>query len=98
MVQFACVRQRHVFQVPRRIEHIFFWRVKDRDNEQGREQTAQAIRAKIEGVRRNPGLLHLEAGVPFSRSETAYDGLSIPNSSCVRRSTDIRLTRRTRKS
>lgn len=56
------------------IEHIVIWRVKDRGNEQTRAQTTRAIKARLEGLRgRIPGLLHIEAGGDFSRSETAYD-------------------------
>lgn len=56
------------------IKHIVIWRVKDRENEQTRAQITRAIKAKLEGLRgRIPGLLHIEAGCDFSRSETAYD-------------------------
>ena len=56
------------------IKHIVIWRVKDRQNEQTQDETARAIKAKLEGLRgRIPGLLHIEAGTDFCRSETAYD-------------------------
>src|SRR3954466_8970705 len=56
------------------IKHIVFWRLKDRENEQSREENARAIKAKIEGLRgKIPGLLHIEAGIDFERSDTACD-------------------------
>ena len=44
------------------IKHIVIWRVKDRQNEQTRDQAARTTKAKPEGLRgRLPGLLHIEA-------------------------------------
>jgi quinol monooxygenase YgiN len=56
------------------IKHIVFWRLKDRENPQLREESARAIKQKIEGLRgRIPGLLHIEAGIDFNQSDTACD-------------------------
>jgi quinol monooxygenase YgiN len=56
------------------IKHIVFWRLKNREDAHGREETARAIKQKIEGLRgRIPGLLHIEAGIDFSQSETSCD-------------------------
>jgi quinol monooxygenase YgiN len=56
------------------IKHIVFWRLKNRDDASTREQDAHAIKAKIEGLRgRIPGLLHIEAGIDFSQSDTSSD-------------------------
>lgn len=56
------------------VKHIVFWRVKGRDIDETREQTAQAIKAKIDGLRgRIPGMIHIEGAVDFNRGETAYD-------------------------
>jgi hypothetical protein len=56
------------------IKHIVFWRVKGREDGQSREETARAIKEKIDGLRgRIPGMLHIEGGVDFSDSETSGD-------------------------
>lgn len=56
------------------IKHIVFWRLNNRENEASREENARAIKAKIEGLRgKIPGLLHIEGGIDFNRSETACD-------------------------
>jgi quinol monooxygenase YgiN len=56
------------------IKHIVFWRLKNREDAGSREETARAIKQKIEGLRgRIPGLLHIEAGIDFSQSETSCD-------------------------
>jgi len=56
------------------IKHIVFWRLKNREDAQGREESARAIKEKIESLRgRVPGLLHIEAGIDFNQSETACD-------------------------
>ena len=50
------------------IKHIVLWTLKNRENEQDREETAAAIKQKIEGMRgKIPGLLHIEGGVDFTR-------------------------------
>jgi hypothetical protein len=56
------------------IKHIVFWRLKNRDNVQTRDETARAIKQKIDAMRgRIPGLLHIEGGVDFSRTADSYD-------------------------
>jgi Stress responsive A/B Barrel Domain len=56
------------------IKHIVLWTLKNRENEQNREETAAAIKRKIEGMRgRIPGLLHIEGGVDFTRSADSWD-------------------------
>ena len=51
------------------IKHIVFWTLKNRESEQNREETAAAIKQRIEAMRgRIPGLLHIEGGVDFTRS------------------------------
>ena len=53
---------------------IVFWRLKNRENEQNREESARAIKQKIEGLKgRIPGLLHIEAGIDFNKSDTACE-------------------------
>jgi len=56
------------------IKHIVFWRLKNREDEASRDENARAIKQKIEGLRgKIPGLLHIEAGIDFNRSDTACD-------------------------
>jgi stress responsive alpha/beta barrel protein len=56
------------------IKHIVFWRLKNRENEQTREETARAIKQKIEGMRgKIPGLLRIEGGVDFTRTADSCD-------------------------
>jgi len=56
------------------IKHIVFWTLKNLENEQSRQQTAAAIKEKIDGMRgRIPGLLHIEGGVDFTRSADSCD-------------------------
>jgi hypothetical protein len=56
------------------IKHIVLWTLKNRENEQSRDETAVAIKGKIEAMRgRIPGLLHIEGGVDFSRSADSWD-------------------------
>jgi hypothetical protein len=56
------------------IKHIVLWTVNNRDNQQTREETAAAIKQKIEAMRgRIPGLLHIEGGVDFTRSADSWD-------------------------
>jgi hypothetical protein len=56
------------------IKHIVLWTLKNRENEQNREETAAAIKGKIEGMRgRIPGLLHIEGGVDFTKSADSWD-------------------------
>ena len=56
------------------IKHIVLWTLKNRENEQNREETAAAIKQKIEGMRgRIPGLLHIEGGIDFTGSGDSWD-------------------------
>jgi hypothetical protein len=56
------------------IKHIVLWTVKNRENEQNREETVAAIKKRIEGMRgRIPGLLHIEGGIDFTRSADSWD-------------------------
>jgi hypothetical protein len=56
------------------IKHIALWTLKNRENQQSREETAVAIKQKIEGMQgRIPGLLRIEGGVDFTRSDNSWD-------------------------
>jgi hypothetical protein len=56
------------------VKHIVLWTLKNRENQQNREETAAAIKQRIEGMRgRIPGLLHIEGGVDFTRSADSWD-------------------------
>lgn len=56
------------------IKHIVLWTLKNRENQQTHEETAVAIKQKIEGMRRRiPGLLHIEGGVDLTRSADSWD-------------------------
>jgi hypothetical protein len=56
------------------IKHIVCWRLKNRDDAAGREQTANAIKEKIEAMRgRIPGLLRIEGGVDISGTPDSCD-------------------------
>jgi hypothetical protein len=56
------------------IKHIVLWTLKNRENEKNREETAAAIKGKIENMRgRIPGLIHIEGGVDFTKSADSWD-------------------------
>ena len=56
------------------IKHIVIWRLKNREHEQSRDETASAIKQKIEGMRgKIPGLLRIEGGVDFTRTADSCD-------------------------
>jgi hypothetical protein len=56
------------------IKHIVIWTLKNRDNEKQREETARAIKQKIEGMcGKIPGLLRIEGGVDFGRTKDSCD-------------------------
>ena len=56
------------------IKHIVFWRLNNREDHKGREENARAIKERIDAMRgKIPGLLHIEGGVDFNRSEAACD-------------------------
>jgi hypothetical protein len=53
------------------IKHIVLWTLKNRENQQTRQETAAAIKEKIDGM--IPGLLHIEGGVDFTKSADSWD-------------------------
>src|SRR5215208_1985793 len=56
------------------IKHIVLWTLKNRENVQNLEETAAAIKQKIEAMQgKIPGLLHIEGGVDFTRSADSWD-------------------------
>ena len=56
------------------IKHIVIWTLKNREDEKQREDTARAIKQKIEAMRgKIPGLLRIEGGVNFSRTADSCD-------------------------
>ena len=56
------------------IKHIVLWTLKNRVNQRSRQETAAAIKEKIEGMRgRIPGLLHIEGGIDFTKSADSWD-------------------------
>ena len=56
------------------IKHIVIWRLKNREDEQSRDETASAIKQRIEGMRgKIPGLLRIEGGVDFTRTADSCD-------------------------
>jgi len=55
------------------IKHIVMWQVNAVDGG-SKEETARVIKAGIDGLQGEiPGLLRIEGGVDFNRSEMAYD-------------------------
>ena len=56
------------------VKHIVFWRLKDEADGAGKAENALKVKMALEALRgRVPGLLHLEVGVGFGRSEADYD-------------------------
>jgi hypothetical protein len=56
------------------IKHIVFWRLKDREDEQKRRETARALKLRIDAMRgRIPGLLRIEGGIDFSGTASSCD-------------------------
>jgi hypothetical protein len=56
------------------IKHIVIWTLKNREDEKQREETARAIKQKIEDMRgKIPGLMNIEGGVDFSRTSNSCD-------------------------
>ena len=56
------------------INHIVLWTLTNREIEQSRQETAAAIKEKIDGMRgRIPGLPHIEGGVDFTKSADSWD-------------------------
>jgi hypothetical protein len=56
------------------IKHIVFWKLKDGAHGNSREVNARLIKEKLEALRGViPGLLKIEVGVDFSKSEQSAD-------------------------
>jgi hypothetical protein len=56
------------------VKHIVFWRLKETAEGAGKVENAGKVKASLESLRgRIPGLLHIEVGIDFNRSEAAYD-------------------------
>jgi len=56
------------------IKHIVFWKLKDQANGLPKEENARLIKEKLEALRGViPGLLRIEVGFDFSKSEQSSD-------------------------
>jgi len=56
------------------IKHIVLWRLKDTADGRGRAETAALIKARLEALRGVvPGLVKIEVGIDFSKSEQSSD-------------------------
>jgi quinol monooxygenase YgiN len=56
------------------VKHIVFWRLKPTAHGNSKETNARLIKEKLEALRgRVPGLLRIEVGLDFSRSEQSGD-------------------------
>lgn len=56
------------------VKHIVFWKLKDQAEGASREENAREVKARLEALRgKIPGLLRLEVGIDFNRSDAAYD-------------------------
>ena len=56
------------------IKHIVMWRLKDEAHGNSRSANAELVKDKLEALRgRIPGLLAIEVGLDFSRSEASAD-------------------------
>jgi hypothetical protein len=56
------------------VKHIVIWRLRNRETDREREETARAIKQRIEAMRgRIPGLRHIEGGVDFTRAANSCD-------------------------
>jgi heme-degrading monooxygenase HmoA len=56
------------------VKHLVLWRLKAEAHGQTAAQNAQAIKEKLEGLRgKVPGLLRIEVGLDFSRTENSCD-------------------------
>ena len=56
------------------IKHIVFWKLKAEAHGQPAAENARAIKAKLEALQgRIPGLLKIEVGIDFSRSDSSCD-------------------------
>ena len=56
------------------IKHIVIWRLKDNAHGNDRQTNAYCIKEKLEALRgRIPGMIALEVGLDFSRTESSGD-------------------------
>jgi quinol monooxygenase YgiN len=56
------------------VKHIVFWTLKEQADGATREENARRVKAALEGLAGHiPGLLEIEVGIDFSRSEASYD-------------------------
>jgi hypothetical protein len=56
------------------VKHIVFWKLKDGAHGNGKEANARLIKEKLEALRGViPGLLRIEVGLDFSKSEQSAD-------------------------
>ncbi|WP_242360207.1 Dabb family protein [Anaeromyxobacter sp. SG17] len=56
------------------VKHIVFWTLKERAEGGSREENARRVKAALEGLAgRIPGLLEIEVGIDFARSEASFD-------------------------
>lgn len=56
------------------IKHIVFWQLKEEANGNNQATNAQLMKEKLEALNGQiPGLLKLEVGLDFSRTEMSYD-------------------------
>jgi len=56
------------------VKHIVLFKLKETANGEPREANARAMKQKLEALRgRIPGLRHIEVGIDFERSASAYD-------------------------
>ncbi len=56
------------------IKHIVLWKLKDTAHGNTKEQNAQLIKEKLEALAgKIPGLLKIEVGIDFSRTEQSSD-------------------------
>ena len=56
------------------VVHIVMWKLKEQAEGAGREENAQKIKTMLESLKgRIPGLLRLEVGIDFSRTDASAD-------------------------
>ena len=56
------------------VKHIVFWKLKPEAHGQPATENARAIKEKLEALRgRIPGMLKIEVGLDFSRSDSSCD-------------------------
>jgi hypothetical protein len=56
------------------IKHIVFWKLKAEAHSRPAAENARAIKAKLEALQgRIPGMLRIEVGLDFSRTEASCD-------------------------